>query len=1308
MKSSQRSLAGRVAVIYIIIGGLWILLSDQIVALLIKDPTGLTIIQTYKGWFFILITGLILFYYLSRQNNKIIASQEDFSNIFDQAPEGIFRSTLDGRYIKVNPAMARIYGYDSTDEMVSTIIDIGEQIQVIARVQGLFNENLLRNGFVDKFETRNYCKDRTVIWTSTSARLVVDKDKNFSYVEGFVVDITNRKLTEKVLRESEIQYRRLVEHSPFAIVVLREGVLVYLNEAGLKLMGAISSEELSGIPIIDFVHPDSHRRITKMLRDLQKGLESPGLEEKFVRKDGSIVNVEITAYPFVYKNEPAVQVVIRDQTEQKRAEEALRTNEERLRGIVDHTQNIYFSRTTDNAFTYISAQVKDILGYEPEDLLRNWQDLFTDHPVNQRGIELAKKAFDTGSIQDPYILQLKAKNGKRVWVEVRETPVVRENKTVAIVGALTDITDRKKGEEDLERRLAELTVLHAVAMAGSQSTSEDEVIKRTTQIVSGMLYPDNCGVFLLNDLRNTLKSHSSYWGINFESAWYELPLSLGISGQVVVTGRSIRTNDVTQHPAYIETTSGVRAELCVPIRVNEKIIGVFNVESRKINAFDEEDERVLNTIAGTLGTAIARIRSLVTEQKRREEAENLREATGAITRTIELEKLFVVILESLSKLVPFTSASIELIDREHIEIVAAYGLPEPFRFIGKKYRFQPEKWATDIRMPVIIPDVQLDDRFEKFEGTEYIRGWMGIPMLAQNNVIGYLNFDSEVVGFYNEGQAALVQIFANQAASAIENARRFQEVSRRAEIIGQMAKIANIIATTREIGPALDEIAIRSLELLKASHIAIYLLQDDNRTLKTITAKGSFREELMSDSFKIGEGITGSIIATGKPEIIDDTRSHPSRIVIPGTSEEDSRLETMMVSPLVLRGKTIGAINAWRLRSNGLFNDSELNFLVSIAHQASIAIESGRLFQETVRQAQETSAIAEVGRDISATLELKVVLERIASYAKDLLNGETSAVYLADPNKSSLHAIAVIGADAEEIKNDPLQLGIGILGNIAIKKIGEIVNYSSVDPRTILIKGTVVNPFEHIMGSPIILKDSLTGLLVIWRSGADKEFKDSDLNFLGDLAQQAAIAIENARLYEAEQLRRQEAEKLRLAATTIASSLNLKEILDILLKAMKDVVPYDSASILLAEGDKVRIVAAQGLPNIDQAINGLFPANNKLLKHLREINQPLILEDAQLDDRFETWSAADFVRGWMGIPLVARGQILGYITLDSFTPAAFNTDMTDLAQSFAHQAATAIENARLFENLQKSNLELSEAYDTTLEGWGKALELRDK
>ena len=158
-------------------------------------------------------------------------------------------------------------------------------------------------------------------------------------------------------------------------------------------------------------------------------------------------------------------------------------------------------------------------------------------------------------------------------------------------------------------------------------------------------------------------------------------------GLVAATGHPIRSNDVLLHPAYIETTPGVRAELCVPILVNEKIIGVFNVESRKLNAFDEEDERVLNTIAGTLGTAIARIRSLITEQKRREEAVNLREATAAITRTIELDSLFDIILESLSRLVSFNSASIELIDREQVEIVAASGLPRSFNILVKSIDF---------------------------------------------------------------------------------------------------------------------------------------------------------------------------------------------------------------------------------------------------------------------------------------------------------------------------------------------------------------------------------------------------------------------------------------------------------------------------------------------------------------------------------------------------------------------------------------------------------------------------------------------
>ncbi len=120
---------------------------------------------------------------------------------------------------------------------------------------------------------------------------------------------------------------------------------------------------------------------------------------------------------------------------------------------------------------------------------------------------------------------------------------------------------------------------------------------------------------------------------------------------------------------------------------------------------------------------------------------------------------------------------------------------------------------------------------------------------------------------------------------------------------------------------------------------------------------------------------------------------------------------------------------------------------------------------------------------------MDVVLERIAIYAKDLLHAETSAVYLTQPTSGDLRAIAAIGVEADEIKNDPIPLGTGILGNIAVQKVGEIVNDTLADPRAITIKGTEANPFEHIMGVPVVLKDQLTGLLVVWRVGKEEDLK---------------------------------------------------------------------------------------------------------------------------------------------------------------------------------------------------------------------------
>ena len=155
---------------------------------------------------------------------------------------------------------------------------------------------------------------------------------------GVSLDVTERKLSEEALRESKERYRRLVDLSPDAIIVQSDGRIVYINQAALKLLGAGTAEQIIGRRFIEFVHPDSQANVNKRHRKMmEEGKDVPLVEEKFVRIDGEVIDVEVAAIPFVYHEKPAVQAVVRDITERKRSEIALRKSEERYRAFVEQS-----------------------------------------------------------------------------------------------------------------------------------------------------------------------------------------------------------------------------------------------------------------------------------------------------------------------------------------------------------------------------------------------------------------------------------------------------------------------------------------------------------------------------------------------------------------------------------------------------------------------------------------------------------------------------------------------------------------------------------------------------------------------------------------------------------------------------------------------------------------------------------------------------------------------------------------------------------------------------------------------------------
>ena len=234
-----------------------------------------------------------------------------------------------------------------------------------------------------------------------------------------------------------------------------------------------------------------------------------------------------------------------------------------------------------------------------------------------------------------------------------------------------------------------------------------------------------------------------------------------------------------------------------------------------------------------------------------------------------------------------------------------------------------------------------------------------------------------------------------------------------------------------------------------------------------------------------------------------------------------------------------------------------------VADQLSLALENARLFQEAQRRAREMTALAEVAREISATLELQGVLDRIAHQAMEILNATTSAVYVPDPDFNKLIAITAIGDDADEIKADQLTIGEGILGNIARKKVAEIINDASKNPNAITIKGTEDQPDEHLMAAPIMSQEQLSGLLVVWRVGANQTFLKTELEFLESLSQQASIAVENARLFEETKRRSEELASLNEIISAASQTLDMKSVLETVMKKVLEISAFDGGLITI-------------------------------------------------------------------------------------------------------------------------------------------------
>ena len=488
----------------------------------------------------------------------------------------------------------------------------------------------------------------------------------------------------------------------------------------------------------------------------------------------------------------------------------------------------------------------------------------------------------------------------------------------------------------------------------------------------------------------------------------------------------------------------------------------------------------------------------------------------------------------------------------------------------------------------------------------------------------------------------------------------------------------------------------RAAELLGTAHGFLYLIDpfdlavDDSREAALVrqVGLGTFRGTVGNRLGK-GEGLSGLVWQNEQPLVVNDYQNWDGRVLglkydvdicalmgVPLThGDQDENKQTRVVGVLGM---------AYDEQTGREFGDEEIELLTRFSQLASIALDNARLFETERAARDEAERLQAATRALSTTLDLQQVFELILAELGNVVPYDSASV--------------------QQLKGDHLE----IIGGVGFPNPDKIVgltfdldatdqpNSHIVQSRKPMILDDASTEFARFrkgahgelevaswLGIPLLFGDQVTGIITL-----DKRephfYTEAHTRSAMAFAAQAAIAIENAKLLKGEQEQRELAEMLRQATEELTSALALEEVLENILVQLDQVVASNSSCIFLFKEDRQLAVAGRGFPDNDEVVGRDYPLDDSLTVEIRQTRRPIAIFDTAVDHRMEGWGDTSSVRSWMGIPMIIRGQPIGYITLDSHQTGTYGAEEAKLAQTFASQAAIAIENARLFEEMEKA------------------------
>lgn len=478
---------------------------------------------------------------------------------------------------------------------------------------------------------------------------------------------------------------------------------------------------------------------------------------------------------------------------------------ERMRALrlsqfaMDHALDAIAWIGPDARFLYVNEAACRSLGYSREELLA-----MTVHDIDPNfGPEVWPDHWQQIKEQSSFTFESchRTKDGRVFPVEVTVNFLEFEGQEYNISLA-RDISQRKQVEADLRRQIEMLTALHNTALDLASQRALPDLLPAIVARAVDLLKAKGGGIYLYRPETDDLELGFIH-GLSYDWLGTVLRRGEGLAGKVLESGQPICVDDYDRWEGRAEQFRGLGpvGAVAVPIRWQGRTLGVLSLLDHAPRTFSPADVALLEQFAPLAAVAIINTQLLEAEQRQRELAETLREVAGVLNASLDRQQVLDLILDQLGRVVTFDSASVMLVTENRLEVVAHRGLwtRDPLLPIPPIQDLPHVRKVLEGQRPEIIPDIEVDPRWFHRSESQFIRCWLGVPLVVKGQALGLLNLGHKHPGFYTGREAQIARAFADQAALAIANARlyadlqqRMDELQRTQAQLVQSAKMAAI------------------------------------------------------------------------------------------------------------------------------------------------------------------------------------------------------------------------------------------------------------------------------------------------------------------------------------------------------------------------------------------------------------------------------------------------------------------------------------------------------------------------------------